>query len=77
MNAGCIKFSVVVPACARPEQLGQCLARLAPSAQTFSAEAYEVIVTDDSADESVRNLVQTSFPWAQWVAGPRRGPARP
>lgn len=69
------KFSVVVPACARPEQLAECLARLASGAQTYSAENYEVIVTDDSRDDSVRDLVATRFAWAQWTAGPRRGPA--
>lgn len=75
MNPMPVQFSVVVPACARPEQLAECLARLAPGAQTFPAQDYEVIVTDDSADAAVCHLVQTQFPWAQWVAGPRRGPA--
>jgi GT2 family glycosyltransferase len=75
MNATSKIFSVVVPACARPEQLALCLTRLAPGAQTYPAENYEVIVTDDSADTSVRDLVENKFPWAKWVAGPRRGPA--
>lgn len=69
------KFSVVVPACARPEQLAECLQRLAPGVQTYPAESYEVIVTDDSKDHSVRDLIKSRFPWAQWTAGPRRGPA--
>ncbi len=75
MNAGLPKFSVVVPACGRPEQLGECLRRLAPGAQTYPAENYEVTVTDDSADTSVRDFVQKNHPWARWTAGPRRGPA--
>jgi len=75
MTATTPKFSVVVPACARPQQLAHCLARLAPGAQTYPAENYEVIVTDDSPDMSVRDLVKNNFPWAQWTAGPRRGPA--
>lgn len=70
-----VKFSVVVPACGRPGQLAQCLARLAPGAQTWPVADYEVIVTDDSADDSVQSLVQAQFRWAQWAAGPRRGPA--
>jgi GT2 family glycosyltransferase len=75
MNPAPVKFSVVVPACARPEQLAECLARLAPGAQSFPAADYEVIVTDDSVDNSVRDLLQVRFAWAHWVAGPRRGPA--
>jgi len=70
-----VKFSVVVPAYARPEQLAQCLARLAPGVQTFAASDYEVIVTDDSKDTSVKDLVQARFSWAKWTAGPKHGPA--
>ncbi len=69
------KFSVVVPACARPEQLAQCLLRLAPGVQTYPAANYEVLVTDDSKDFQVRDLLIAQFPWAQWWQGPRRGPA--
>jgi GT2 family glycosyltransferase len=75
MSAATLKFSVVVPACARPEQLARCLERLAPGAQTYPAENYEVIVTDDSKDDVVREMVKSCFNWAQWTAGPRRGPA--
>ncbi|HVU37073.1 MAG TPA: glycosyltransferase [Opitutales bacterium] len=75
MSANSPKFSVVVPACARPEQLAECLMRLAPGAQTYPAQNYAVIVTDDSRDDAVRDLVKTRFAWAQWTAGPRRGPA--
>jgi len=69
------KFSVVVPACARPEQLTLCLARLAPGAQTLPPVDYEVIVTDDSQDTRVRDLIKTRFSWAQWTPAPQRGPA--
>jgi len=75
MSAAKTIFSVIVPACARPDQLAECLARLKPGAQTYPADNYEVIVTDDSPDNSVRNLVKNNFPWAHWTAGPRRGPA--
>jgi len=75
MNLATVKFSVVVPACDRPEQLARCLAQLAPEQQTFPSMDYEVIVTDDSRNSSVRDLVQKQFPWVKWTAGPRRGPA--
>jgi len=75
MNPSSPSFSVIVPACARPAALAECLARLAPGAQTFPAAQYAVIVTDDSPDASVRDLVASRFTWAQWTAGPRRGPA--
>jgi GT2 family glycosyltransferase len=75
MTPSPIKFSVVIPAFERPEQLAQCLARLAPGTQTHPAADYEVIVTDDSRDSSVRDLVQKQFSWAKWTAGPRKGPA--
>lgn len=39
--------SVVIPTCGRPELLQRCLAAL--RAQTLPAEAYEVIVSDDTA----------------------------
>jgi GT2 family glycosyltransferase len=75
MNPSSPSFSVIVPACARPAALAECLARLAPGAQTLPAAQYEVIVTDDSPDASVRDLVASRFPWVQWTPGPRRGPA--
>ena len=75
MTPAPLKFSVVVPACDRPEQLAQCLARLAPGTQTFPAANYELIVTDDSRSSVVRELVEKQFPWAKWTAGPRQGPA--
>ena len=40
-------FSVVIPTCERNDLLARCLERLAPGAQRFSADRYEVIVTDD------------------------------
>lgn len=36
---------------------------------------YEVTVSDDSKDSQVRDLLKTKFPWAQWIEGPKRGPA--
>jgi len=67
-------ISAVIPTCRRPELLSRCLDRLAPGLQMLSAEEYEVIVTDDGLP-TVEQLVSEKYPWAKWVAGPRRGPA--
>jgi len=68
-------FSVVIPTRDRNETLALCLDRLAPGSQTLPHDQYEVIVADDSARTAARDLVSDRYPWARWVAGPRRGPA--
>jgi GT2 family glycosyltransferase len=68
-------ITVIVPTCNRGEQLGDCLMRLAPGAQTLAPERYEVIVTDDSQANPARELISQRFPWAKWVQGRGRGPA--
>jgi GT2 family glycosyltransferase len=68
-------FSVVIPTRDRNETLALCLDRLAPGAQELPHDQYEVIVTDDSTHATARELVADRYPWARWVAGPRRGPA--
>jgi GT2 family glycosyltransferase len=68
-------LSVVIPTCDRPGQLANCLARLAPGAQTFPADRYEVVVSDDGPRRLGQVLLEERFPWARWVEGPRRGPA--
>jgi GT2 family glycosyltransferase len=40
-----------------------------------TADCYEVIVTDDDPGMSAKPLLDERYPWAKWVAGPRRGPA--
>ena len=67
-------ISVIIPTCDRPDALARCLKHLAPDAQTLDAERYEVIVSDDGR-ASARAMMEAQFPWARWVAGPRRGPA--
>jgi GT2 family glycosyltransferase len=42
--------------------------------QTLDAALYEVIVSDDGSP-TVEGLIAEKYPWAKWVAGPRRGPA--
>ncbi|MDB4883288.1 MAG: glycosyl transferase family 2 [Gemmatimonadetes bacterium] len=68
-------FSVVIPTRDRNDTLALCLDRLAPGAQALTHDQYEVIVADDSAHAAARELVTDRYPWARWVAGPRRGPA--
>ena len=68
-------ISVVIPTRHRNESLAVCLARLAPSEQTLPADRYEVIVTDDGSASTSESMIRTSFPWARWTLGPRRGPA--
>ena len=68
-------FSVIVPTCQRDGLLVRCLDRLAPDAQRSFAGPYEVIVSDDGSPSTSEALVQSRFPWARWVEGPRRGPA--
>jgi GT2 family glycosyltransferase len=68
-------ISVVIPTRDRNETLARCLDRLAAGAQTLPHDQYEVIVSDDSAQSAARELVLERYPWARWVAGPRRGPA--
>lgn len=68
-------ISVIIPTRHRNEQLAQCLDRLAPGRQTLDAAEYEVIVTDDGSRSTAEGLTRDRYPWARWVAGPRRGPA--
>ncbi len=68
-------FSVVIPTCHRNDALAACLERLAPGKQTLTDERYEVIVTDDGSRTTSQAMLNERFPWAKWIAGPRRGPA--
>ena len=68
-------FSVIIPTCNRNEQLGQCLERLKPGAQSLDALWYEVIVSDDGPDYKAEGYIQAYYPWVRYTRGPRRGPA--
>ena len=70
------RFSVVIPTCRRNESLARCLDSLARHAQTFPADEYEVIVSDDGPPGgNAHSLVEGHYPDVRWVQGPRRGPA--
>lgn len=67
-----MKISIVIPTRRRDETLARCLEALRP--QLVSGQD-EVIVSDDGVAESTRQMIETRFPFARWVAGPQRGPA--
>jgi GT2 family glycosyltransferase len=60
-------IDVVIPACGRCQELERCLRALPSDAS--------IVVTDDSRDGAVREMLAARFPKVRWVAGPRRGPA--
>ncbi len=68
-------FSVIIPTCNRVEQLNKCLALLKPDIQLINSEIYEVIVSDDSKDDSTMMLIQQKFERVKYINGPKRGPA--
>jgi GT2 family glycosyltransferase len=68
-------FSVIVPTCYRNDLLAKCLDRLAPGAQSLSADKYEVIVTDDGSEITAEQMISEQYGWAKWIAGPSSGPA--
>lgn len=62
-----MSITVIIPACNRPAQLARCLALLPADAC--------VIVSDDSRDDAVPQMLARDFPAVRRVQGPRRGPA--
>jgi GT2 family glycosyltransferase len=82
-------FSVIIPTYHRNEALMRCLGKFAPGEQDCmvlfdsisatpklqSFNSYEVIVTDDGSLSTAECMLREVFPWAQWVSGPKRGPA--
>jgi glycosyltransferase involved in cell wall biosynthesis len=54
--SSCVRVSVVVPTCRRPDLLGRCLAALLT--QELPPTLYEIIVADDAADDETRALVE-------------------
>ncbi len=68
-------LSIVIPTCDRNESLAQCLNSLAPGVQTLDPAFYEVIVSDDGIAGCSKEMVKSKYSWANWVEGPKRGPA--
>jgi glycosyltransferase involved in cell wall biosynthesis len=68
-------FTIIIPTCNRLELLSKCLRLLHPAIQNFDSNNYEIIVTDDSNNQSTKELIDNEYKWIQWVKGPRKGPA--
>ena len=73
MNSS-VLFSVIIPTYHRNDLLTKCLDCLAVEVQTLPAQ-YEVIVSDDGSETTAEEMIREHYPWAKWVAGPRKGPA--
>lgn len=68
-------ISVIIPTCNRKDLLSDCLKCLSPEIQNVNSITYEVIVTDDSKDESSEKLIKEHFNWVKYINGPKKGPA--
>jgi GT2 family glycosyltransferase len=68
-------FSIIIPTFKRRESLSLCLNQLAPKAQTFSPDLFEVIVTDDALADMPADSLMEDFPWVRHLPGPQKGPA--
>jgi GT2 family glycosyltransferase len=68
-------ISVIIPTYHRNDLLAECLDLLAPGVQTFPADRYEVIVTDDGYKTTAEEMICERYPWVKWVAGSSKGPA--
>lgn len=65
-------LSIVIPTCARPVELGQCLTLLIP--QVGSSGEIEIIVSDDGPPGRTCADVVSSCKVARRIEGPRKGP---
>lgn len=54
-------WSVVIPTRDRPRELGACLHRLSPGAQTLDAAQYEVVISDDGDFNATDALLRAEF----------------
>ena len=70
-----ILFSVIIPTYHRNQSLAQCLDCIAPGVQTFSANFYEVIVSDDGTQSNAQEMIQQCYPWVKWVYSGKGSPA--
>jgi GT2 family glycosyltransferase len=68
-------FSVVIATYNRPAVLARTLDQLTPERQGMAADAFEIIVTDDSRDDATEVMIRERYPHVRYVRGAHRGPA--
>lgn len=68
-------LSVIIPTCHRNDLLHKCLTFIEASQPKELLADIEVIVTDDGVKTTAKALIENSFPWVRWWAGPHLGPA--
>ena len=67
-------ISVIIPTYNRNDLLKSCLDLIFEHNPAI-LDNHEVIVTDDSADNIAKPLVDEFFPLVKWIEGPKKGPA--
>ncbi len=55
--------------------LRACIDRFSYAVQQLDRSAFEVIITDDSADDKTETLIASQYPDIKYFRGPRKGPA--
>jgi len=70
-----MKISIIIPTCNRNDLLSECLQLLWKSSEAAIISNCEVLICDDSSNNIARNLIESKFSWAKWLAGPKKGPA--
>jgi GT2 family glycosyltransferase len=67
-----VKVSIVIPTRNRDQTLARCLMGLTKQSGGIPVQ---IIVTDDGASASTKEMIASAFPGMEWTAGPQRGPA--
>ena len=71
-----LDINIVVPCYNRIIELDLLLSSLEESISlSKECKISRIIITDDSDDNSVRNLVRNKYNYVKWYKGPKKGPA--
>lgn len=70
-----VDISVIIPTCNRIDLLAKCLNALSPEIQNLTNATYEIIVTDDSSNNTTKDYINSYYPNVTYHKGPRKGPA--
>ncbi|MFL9844953.1 glycosyltransferase family 2 protein [Flavobacterium rhizosphaerae] len=68
-------ISIIIPTYKRLEMLKCCLDCLSYSVQGLAKGIYEIIVSDDSPDDTTKVMLENFYPEVQYNKGPKKGPA--